>query len=491
MSEPIQKNAEASLLRNWISLFGIIVTLCAFFSVAFLIAMDLMAESSNPYMGILTYIIAPGFLIVGLALVVGGAWRERRRRRHLAPGAIPPLPHVDLNDPRHRRNFVTVFVVAFVFMLMSAFGSYRTYHFTESVAFCGQTCHTVMKPEHTAYQNSPHARVTCAQCHIGPGAGWFVQSKLSGSYQVYSVLFNKYSRPIPTPVHNLRPAQDTCEQCHWPSKFYGSVERLNHHFLADASNTPWTVRLLMKIGGGDPEHGPVGGIHWHVNAGTKVEYIATDEARQKIPWVRVTDAAGKETVYQDAKPLAAEKVAATTPRRMDCIDCHNRPAHNYNAPAKAVNLALSTGHLNPQLPLIKKRAVEALTAKYATETEALAKIAAALAPHYDAGTVAAVQKIYSQNFFPEMNVNWRAYPNNIGHTIFPGCYRCHDGQHKSAAGKVITHDCNTCHTILSQGRGEQLDTVSVKGMEFQHPTDISDAWKEMNCAECHTGGLTE
>ena len=479
-------------MRNWISLFGVIVSLCAFFAAVFLLVLDLMSESGNPYMGILTYIIAPGFLIAGLVLIVLGVWRERRRRRHAVPGELPPLPRVDLNNPRHRRNFIVTFVVAFVFLVMTAVGSYRTYHFTESVTFCGKTCHTVMKPEFTAYQNSPHARVDCPQCHIGPGADWFVKSKLSGSYQVYSVLFHKYSRPIPTPVHNLRPAQETCEQCHWPSKFYGSVERLNHHFLADASNTPWTVRLLMKIGGGDPAHGPVGGIHWHVNTDTSVEYIATDEARQKIPWVRVTDAAGQVTIYQDSdQPLSAAVVAATAPRRMDCIDCHNRPSHNYNAPAKAVNLALSTGRLDPKLPLLKKRAVEALTGKYETEAEAEAKIRAALAPHYDTGTVAVVQQIYRQNFFPEMRVNWRAYPNNIGHTIFPGCYRCHDGKHKSSAGKVITHDCNTCHSILSQGRGESLDTMSVKGMEFQHPTDIADAWKEMNCADCHTGGLTE
>jgi hypothetical protein len=492
MSAPTKPRIEASLLRNWISLLGIIVTLCAFLSVAFLIAMDLMAESSNPYMGILTYMVAPGFLIFGLTLIVFGAWRERRQRRHLAPGEIPPLPRVDLNDPRHRRNFVIVFVVTFVFVVLSAFGSYRTYHFTESVGFCGQTCHTVMKPEFTAYQNSPHANVACVQCHIGPGAGWFVKSKLSGSYQVYSVMAKKYPRPIPTPIHNLRPARETCEQCHWPAKFYGQTVRDNQHYLADESNTVWNIKLLMNIGGGDPQHGAVGGIHWHTSAKHKIEYIATDEKRQVIPWVRVTHDDGRVETFVDAKKqLPPEQVAAAEKRVMDCIDCHNRPSHNYKAPIHAVNLALTTGQLNPQLPFIKKRAVEALTGKYETEAEAQQKIAAALAPHYDAGTVAAVQKIYSQNFFPEMKVNWRAYPNNIGHTIFPGCYRCHDGQHKSAAGKAITHDCNTCHTILSQGRGEQLDTVSVKGLEFQHPTDISDAWKEMNCAECHTGGLTE
>ena len=191
--------------------------------------------------------------------------------------------------PRQRNAFLLVAVVTFVFLMFTALGSYRTYEFTESVQFCGQTCHAVMKPEYTAYQNSSHARVACVQCHIGPGATWFVKSKLSGSYQVYATLFHKYPRPIPTPVQNLRPAQETCEQCHWPQKFYGAVEKVRTHFMSDEKNSPWTVEMLLKVGGGDPTHGPVGGIHWHMNVANKVEYIATDEARQIIPWVRITD----------------------------------------------------------------------------------------------------------------------------------------------------------------------------------------------------------
>lgn len=481
-------------------MIGLILAASSFFAVACLITIDLFKPYHNPYMGILTYIVAPTFLCAGLALVVVGALWERRRRHHLAPGEVPRHPRIDLNIPRHRRLLLTVSGVTFVFLLMTALGTYQTYHFTESVTFCGKTCHTVMEPEHTAYLNSPHARVSCVQCHIGPGAGWFVKSKLSGSYQVYSVLADKFPRPIPTPIHNLRPAQETCEQCHWPKKFFGSAERVNNHFMADDENSPWTIRLLMKIGGGDPEHGPVGGIHWHMNIGNTVEYIATDERRQTIPWVRVTTPAGKVTVYQNEdEPLTDEQIAAAEPRRMDCIDCHNRPSHVYNPPGRAVNVAMSTGRISTKLPAIKRTAVELLTAEYATRDEALRNIEEQIRETYkDYEDLAAVnqavesvQQIYSNNFFPEMKVNWKAYPNNIGHTIFPGCYRCHDGKHKSNDGQVISHDCNSCHSIIAQGAGQDLATISPQGIEFQHPVDIGEMWREMNCAECHDGSLAQ
>jgi hypothetical protein len=390
----------------------------------------------------------------------------------------------------------------FVFLMLSALGSYRTYHFTESVQFCGMTCHEVMKPEHTTYQNSPHARVACVECHIGSGAGWFVRSKLSGSYQVYSVLAHKYPKPIPTPVKNLRPAQDTCEACHWPQKFTGSVERINPHFLADETNTAWAIRLLMKVGGGNPQQGPIGGIHWHVSGQQKIDYIATDEARQKIPWVRVTGADGKTTVYQAKEGgLKTEDVSKFAARRMDCIDCHNRPAHGYRTPSRSVNEAIAAGQISQTLPFIKKNAVEVLTGSYETTTEALNKIEATLSEQYKSfanhtlvsQAITEVKKIYSNNFFPEMKADWRRYPSNIGHTVFPGCYRCHDGQHVSSEGKPIRHDCNLCHTILSQGQGEQLTRLSAKGDEFQHPSDIGDLWKEKesNCTDCHNGALVK
>jgi hypothetical protein len=485
-----QNQKMPSLTQNWISLIGMILSASSFFAVICLIGMDLIRESRNPYMGILTYLVAPAFLVAGLSLIVLGMFGERRRRHRLAPGEVPKHLQIDFNNPQHRRNFAITTTITIIFLLMTAFGSYQTYHFTESVQFCGQTCHTVMEPEFTAYQNSPHARVACVECHIGEGATWFVKSKLSGSYQVYSVLAKKYSRPIPTPVHNLRPAQDTCEKCHWPEKFFGQSVRANKHFLADESNTVWNINLLMNIGGADESRGGAHGIHWHVSKNHTTEYIATDESRQTIPWVRVTHADGTVVVYQSKdNPLKPEQIASAVPRTMDCMDCHNRPSHIYQAPASAVNIAMAAGHIDPKLPGVKKAAVEALIADYKTSEEAAAGIADKLREQYGDATVVAVQRIYKQNFFPYMRVNWRAYPNNIGHTIFPGCYRCHDGNHASPDGKVITHDCNACHIIIGQGSAEEARQITPAGLEFRHPTDIADMWKEMNCAECHNGAL--
>jgi len=502
MSDAEKDNPRASvrkpsLLQNWISLVGVVLAASSFFSVMALIAIDINQGFSNPYMGILTYMVAPGFLILGLILIAIGVLLERRRRRRILAGEIPEHPVLDFNVARHRMVFVVVGSVTFVFFLISAVGSYRAYHFTESVEFCGETCHTVMEPEFTAYQGSPHARVDCVQCHIGPGAGWFVKSKLSGAYQVYATLANVYPRPIPTPIENLRPAQETCEQCHWPRKFFGNVERLNEHYFSNEENTPWTIRLLVKIGGGDPEFGRAEGIHWHMNIENKVEYIPADEKRQVIPWVRITDSDGNVTVYESqSEPLSPEEVEAAEIRQMDCIDCHNRPSHIYEAPTRAVNLAMSTGRISTGLPFIKRTATSLLTSEYPTTDTALALIRDSLTTEYAdwenqsqvEEAITALQGIYQDNFFPEMKVDWQAYPNNLGHTIFPGCYRCHDGQHVSSAGEVITKDCTSCHVIIAQGNGEAAETISPDGLEFQHPIDISEMWKMVNCAECHTGG---
>ena len=233
----------------------------ALFSFLQLFILDTVAHFSNPYISILTWMVAPAFLVFGLFLTVIGELRERRRRKGGA--SLMSTVQVDLSRPRDRRNMAIFVVGAVLFLLLSAVGSYNSYQFTESVQFCGETCHTVMKPELTAHALGPHARVACAECHIGPGASWFVRSKLSGSYQIYATLFDKYPRPIPTPIKNLRPARETCEQCHWPRQFVGNLDQTFHYFLSDTSNTPYSIRMTLKVGGSDPLRGPVGGIHWH------------------------------------------------------------------------------------------------------------------------------------------------------------------------------------------------------------------------------------
>ena len=492
-----------SLLRNWLSTAGIILAASSFFAAACLIAIDSFFGFSNPYLGILTYLVAPAFLVAGLLLISAGALLERRRRRRRRPGEVPRYPRLDLNVPHQRHAFIAASVATFVFLIFTALGSYRTYQFTESVTFCGRTCHTIMRTEYTAYQESPHARVACVQCHIGPGAGWFVKSKLSGVYQVYATIADRYPRPIPAPIKNLRPAQETCEQCHWPRKFYGAAERVLPHYLPDERNSPWTIRLLLKIGGGEPNYGPAGGIHWHMNIANRIEYIATDSQRQVIPWVRLTDARGSTTIYQStASPLTAAQVAASLRRTMDCIDCHNRPTHIFNAPVTSVNLAISTGRIDSTIPFIKRQAVRALAAPYAGTPVALSGIATALTAFYDSGypgvaiprlrqAIAEVRTIYTHDFFPGMKSDWRSYPDNIGHKNSPGCFRCHDGNHTSADGRTISHDCTACHAIIAQGPGRAPGTITAKGLDFQHPVDIGGAWRAMLCSDCHHGAMVE
>jgi nitrate/TMAO reductase-like tetraheme cytochrome c subunit len=479
---------RASLLRNWLSLSGLVIVIGSLFSFFLLFMLDALAHYSNPYIGILTYLVAPAFLMLGLVMTLGGALRERRKRG--GKGRLLPVVEVDLSRPRDRRIMGGFIAGSLLFLFLSAVGSYNTYNFTESVQFCGETCHTVMKPELVTYEHGPHARVACAECHIGPGATWFVRSKLSGTYQVYATLFDKFPRPIPTPIHNLRPAQETCEECHWPKKFVGNLDRTFNYFESDETNTPYSIRLLIKVGGGDPTHGPVGGIHWHMTVGNKVEYIATDTARQKIPWVRVTDSQGVVTVFRE--PRFTNDISRYEIRKMDCMDCHNRPAHRYMSPDSAVNLALSLREIDPGLRWIKTNAVFALTRKYGSEEEAREAIATTLAERYANDprirqAIPVVQQIYRDNFFPEMKADWSVYPDNVGHMLWSGCFRCHDGNHKTEDGKrtIKANDCNACHTILAQGSGARLLELSPGGQQFKHPGGDYD----LSCNECHDGTL--
>jgi nitrate/TMAO reductase-like tetraheme cytochrome c subunit len=486
---PGPSGRPASVFRNWLSLTGLTVVVGSLFSFLLLTLLDALAHFANPYIGILTYLVAPLFLVGGLALVVVGALLRRRKLR-LETGPLPPL-RIDLTQPRDRRRFAFFLAGSVVFLLISAIGSYQSYEFTESVVFCGQACHGVMQPERVTYLHSPHARVACAECHIGKGAKWYVRSKLSGTYQVYATLADKFPRPIPTPIKNLRPAQETCEECHWPSKFVGNLERTYWYFLGDEKNTPFTVRMLLNVGGGDPTHGPVGGIHWHMNVGNRIEYIAADEKRQKIPWVRVTDLQ-QGVVTEFRLPRFTNQVDEAEVRRMDCMDCHNRPAHRYQTADSAVNLAMALTNLDRSLPFLKTNTLYALTRPYTNAIQAREGIATFLSGQYPndprlPGAIAATQKIYQDNFFPEMKADWRTYPDDIGHKDWPGCFRCHDGNHKTPDGKrtIKANDCNACHTILAQGRGDELNKLTPNGQKFNHPGDEVDG----ACNDCHTGGL--
>jgi len=317
--------------------------------------------------------------------------------------------------------------------------------------------------------------------------------------QLYAVAFDTYDRPIKTPIHNMRNANETCAKCHWPEKYYGDKLKVFNHYGYDENNSLRQIRMMIKVGGGSPERGEVGGIHWHMNLDNEITYVATDERRQEIPWVRMKTKDGQIIEYTSASAnLTAQAIEQAEKKRMDCIDCHNRPAHIYLSPNQAVDQAFAAARLDVTLPFLKMKAVEVLARKYNTEDEAVAMILADLPRYYretypdvysakrasvDAAA-SEVASIYRTYFFPEMKTDWSSHTNNIGHFNAQGCFRCHDGQHKSPEGRVIRNDCAVCHTTLDQTfAGQRI--VPTDGL-FQHPVNLGDrnTWQ---CAACHTG----
>jgi len=422
---------------------------------------DLFGLHTNPYVGILFFLILPALFLFGLALIPLGAWRERRRRLAGRPPSEIRWPRADLNDPVQRQRAVFIFALTMANVVIVSLAAYRGVEYMDSVQFCGQVCHTVMRPEYAAYQDGPHSRVTCVQCHIGAGASWFARSKLSGTRQVLAVTFHTYSMPIPSPVENLRPARDTCEQCHWPEKFHGDVVRRIVEYGNDEKNTESVTTLNVHVGGGAERLGIATGIHWHMNVANEIEYIATDGKRQVIPYVRLKDRTGNVREYF-AEGVTPEQLAKGERRRMDCMDCHNRPSHPMAPTAdRAVNESMARGEMPKTLPYVHRESVKLLKAAYASQSAADEGISGGLRNFYRtqypevymsrrADVERAIQttaQIYHRNVFPEMNVQFGTYPNNIGHVDFPGCFRCHDDTHKSKEGRKIGQDCETCHAI--------------------------------------------
>ena len=484
---------------NPVTMFGAGLAALSFGIIVFLSVLEFLSTESHPYMGIITFIILPVFLLLGVFTTVFGMIRERNRIKK-GFGRTLKFPILNLNDPKQRRLIFIFSVGAILLLFFSAFGSFKAYEYTETDEFCGLVCHSVMEPEYTAYLSSPHSRVGCVTCHIGSGATWFVRSKISGSYQVYSVLFNKYSKPIPTPVQELRPAEGTCEQCHSPEHFFSEIKYEADYYLYDEENTKSSLSMLLKIGGGNNELGRAEGIHWHMNIANKMEYIHTDSVRSEIPWVRVTEKDGTVKIFRDTESDFNDKdYNPENLRVLDCIDCHNRPSHIYHPADKSINLSLSLGKIDESLPYIKSVAVEALENTYSSKEEGIEKIALTISDFYKSkypdvyaekekiinDGIGEVQKIYNRNYFPSMGVNWREYPNHISHLYDKGCFRCHDGNHVSDDGEYIRKECNLCHTIISQTTGAGEEFVSLSGIDFIHPEDLDMDVEELICVDCH------
>ncbi len=449
-------------MRHPVGFIGINLTSFAGVLLVILLVLGLLGLAGNPYLGIVTFMVLPALFVLGLLLMPLSHYLESRRG-HEAVASLFPV--VDFNQAQARNRFVFLLVGTLVNLCILAVVSYRGLDYMDSVQFCGQTCHAIMNPEFTAYHNSPHARVRCVDCHIGPGASWFVKSKLSGTRQVFAAILKTYPRPIPTPVHNLRPARETCEQCHWPQRFVGTRLVVRTHYQSDEANTPQQTILNLKVGGGTGSSMATS-IHWHVN--NRVEYLS-DESRERIYFVRATLPNGEVKEFfrpglADSAGKLPDSLRIHPIRRMDCVDCHNRPTHIYKPAATALDEAMTNGLIPVDLPFLHREAMAALTAQYPGKPEALAGIGDSLRNFYSAkypdvvknkadklaSAVAGVQKIYADNVFPSMKIGWDTYPNHLGHQQSPGCFRCHDEELATRKGETISQDCSLCHTVLAQ-----------------------------------------
>ena len=485
-------------IYNWVSILGFIFAVNSAILILALFVQSLLTAHPNPYNGIFAYIILPVIMVIGLLMIPIGILIRRKKSRSMEQR----WPVLDLNNPRSRQKLIVISIFTFLFLIVSAMGSYEAFNYTESVEFCGKLCHKVMEPEYTTYLHSPHARVACVECHVGEGADWYVKSKLSGLYQVYSVIFHKYPQPIGTPLKNLRPAAETCERCHWPQKFYARKLITQKGYLTDSINTEWNISMLMKIGPNLSSLGLMEGIHWHINPNVKIEYIAGTKDRESIPWLKYTNLkTGEVQIFCDTANVLSKKAMDTLEhRKMDCMDCHNRPSHSYKSAPVFVDNAMVSGKIPNDLPFIKKIAMNVLKGPFTQKDSALTYIRDSITNFYRISypqifksrresintAIAGIQESFNLNVFPYMRAISSSYLNHIGHQESDGCFRCHSNRHKSEKGRIISKDCNLCHTIVAEGPTGKIQYSSINEvLGFIHPIDIKDNWKNFNCTECH------
>jgi len=459
--------------NNGLTIAGVVLTTLSGLLIVVFIVAQLWGGLDNPYIGLFAYVVLPAIFILGLIEIPIGMWR--RRRKLIKSGAteaeLTTYPRLDFNDPHMRRVAVIVISLTALNTVILGVASFRAVEEMETVEFCGETCHTIMQPEFTAYQDSPHSRVACVDCHIGPGASWFVKSKLDGLRQVWHTAIGTYQHPITTPLHTLRPARQTCEQCHWPNKHHGDKLRVFSRYGTNEANTPSYTAMLLKTGGGSLDIGRHGGIHWwHIYSDNRIRYVSPDESREEITWVELTTPDGEVRIYtRDGEDLPADE-EITNARIMDCIDCHNRPTHTFHVPSKAIDWLLDTHPELVDLPYFKRQAIAAINGEYETQTAGVTAVREAIVEFYrteypdlasaepelvQQGAESASQA-YGKTVFPEMDTNWETHPNHIGHDDFPGCWRCHDDEMATAdGGHVIPMDCENCHVFLVEDAPER------------------------------------
>lgn len=382
-------------------------------------------------------------------------------------------------------------------------GGAYAWDYTNSPPFCGESCHT-MPPEYTAYLTSPHARIDCVDCHIGKGfIATRITRKAGDLKHVFATMFKTYEFPIR--AHDLRPARQTCELCHSPQKFSDDSLREIKRYADDRENTPMSIYLVLKTGGGSKREGLGRGIHWHIE--NKVMYLASDPEEQEIPYVRVVEDDGSITEYTDIESgLDTASIDQAELKEMDCITCHNRITHMVYTPEDTVDNLITRNIISAQIPDIRRKAVEVYGAVYSSVELGLNGIAG-LHNYYSVyypdfyrtnralvdAAIDALQAAYGNSVYPEQKSDWNSHPTNVGHSNSPGCFRCHDGNHLTAENQTIRLECNLCHSIpvvsapqdfvanIEVSRGPEPETHRNSNWISMHHQAFNET-----CANCHT-----
>jgi mRNA-degrading endonuclease HigB of HigAB toxin-antitoxin module len=465
------RNFFLLITAHWLGALGAVLATLMFVLFGALVLSTVLGAVDNPYLGIVTFFVVPAGFALGLALIPLGLWRLKCRtgvtfRELFARDFLEE--HRPEADPA--RALPVVFALTVVNVVFLGTALLAGMHYMETPRFCGEVCHSVMNPEWVAYQTSLHREVDCVACHVGNTTEGLIATKLNGAWQLISISFHLYEKPIPTPVHQLRPSKETCEQCHWFEKPYPRRLRTHVRFRDDEANTPYYNTLSFKIGAGagTSEYG----VHNHATRDTRTVYTSVDNARREILEVRRLQTDGTTVTYRHRTLEPPEDREKIKPREMDCTDCHNRVAHVFEDPSEALDLRMQWGLIDPTLPMIKRNALKVLTDRYPDKETALREIPLRLERAYYAAPIAleprhretvsqaasVIRDIYDRNIHPSMNIGWNTYRSYNSHE---GCYRCHNNDMVNAEGQSLFLECTVCHSILALESAEPFAAISV------------------------------
>ena len=456
--------------HNPLSVLGAVLATVAALSIAACLAVEATVGLANPYIGLFAYLVLPGLLLVGLVLMPAGmAWRRRRLQRHGASEeARRRYPRLDFNDPRLRRLASGVLALTAVNAVLFGLASVLAVEHMESTEFCGSACH-VMEPQRVAHAVSPHSRVACVDCHVGPGAAGFVQAKVGGTVQLWKTLRGTYERPITQDRQARLSTTDTCGGCHDPERRLGQQLELLVRHAGDRHNTPSYSVLLS-----DPDR--VHDVHGRT---VRLRYVEGDGG--EILWVEASASDGEIRAYsREGQELPPRDELERRAADFSCLGCHSRTAHRFEVPSLALDALLADEPDLVALPFFKREALRLVESAQtaASRQEGMETVRRGVLAFYrqqhpeawsdDRPLVARgadeAASLFGASVFPALATDWNSHPDHLGHEESPGCFRCHDEELTSAGGdRVISMDCESCHVFLAEDAAEPPDLALLAG----------------------------